>query len=580
MSVEIDEFDKYITGEKELLDGLFKSYDNGDWTPKVTSGQQLASSIQGVAPNFIGMATPDAMLLNKEVSEPFRNMLASGFARRTFFYYEDDDKLPYIPTAEDLENMEATAIELKEKAQELSDRFTDMMVPENLEKVLPFNKKSKMMMQEFRSKSMEFASQTQDPIMNAEYRERHFKVAKLAGVYAFIDGNNEVQPDNVEYAIAMAEHSTASLMRIGDSKSMIERLYLRIRSEEGFVHTQDMLNYGLISKSHTNKIKEYAEELEAYADVYGDIIEVMKDGKNQISAVRVTQLINTDPDACILSFSNQRRGRDGEFHYNHDSGYKKVEIPFENIVKYVTDDRKVCYAPVGFHGGRRLKDKTEAYSNLIVMDIDEGMTLDYAKEIFKDHYAIIHTTRSHQIEKNETVCDRFRVILLANKYLFTTPDKYDKMLKNVKQFYNITMDEACFDKSHVYYSNNGDVWMGKCLKKFDVAKLIPSDDDHISKKLEKKSIQSFRPDGGKALKMYFENKVATACKEGTGIINALAEAMLAVNDNLADQFMDVEYAEAWLDDMASCAPQSYWVKHDMESEIFSKLRTRWNLKHK
>jgi hypothetical protein len=559
-----------MTSEKEIIDRLFKAYDTGVWSPKLTSGKQLEEMVVGVAPNFFGFATPDAMLLNSDVAEPFRELLSSGFARRTFFYYEDNDKLPYIPTKEEYLKLEEQAEGLKEKSQDLNRKLAAMLVKDNLGKVISFSKKAKLHIYDYRSQSVELASQTQDSILNADFRERHFKVAKLAGAYAFLDGRDEVSIKDIDYAISLTEHSSKSLERIGDSKSLIERLYLRVRSEEGFVHTQDMLNFGLVGKNQTTKVKEYAEELEAYADVYGDIYEVMRDNKGSISAVRITQLINTDDASCIFSASMPRDGK-----YNHDSGYKKAEIDFMDRAHWITQEKQVCYAPVAFRGGRRLNEATEAYSNLIIMDIDDGMSLEYAKEIFKDYYAIITTTRNHQKEKNGKVCDRFRVVLLASKYVFTNPKKYKGLMENIQKFYDITMDTACFDKAHIYYSNPSEVWYGSCEKKFDVAKLIPKDDDHLSKKIDKQKIQSFRPDGGVALKMYFENQVKTSCDNGTGIINSLAQAMLAATDKMRDLFLTVEDAEEWIEDMAIQAPESYWDKHNLDNEVLKKLRERW-----
>jgi hypothetical protein len=572
VGIEIDELDKYITAEADLMNSLFKAYDVGEWNPKVTAGKQLEDSVYGVAPNFFGLATPDAMLLNGDVADPFRNILASGFARRTFFYYEDSDKLPYIPTEDDYMKLEDEAIKLRENATTLAETFKNMLNRDNLERVISFPTKAKKYIYRYRSESVEKASQTQDPIMNAEYRERHFKVAKLAGAYAFIDGRDEVTTKDIDYAIHLTEHSSASLQRIGDSKSLVERLYLRVRSEEGFVHTQDMLNFGLVSKNQTTKIKEYAEELETYADVYGDIFEVMRDNNNKISAVRITQLITTNSESCIFSASMPRRN--GE--YNHDSGYKKVEIDFNNIAEWVTQEKKVCYSPIGFKDGKRNNASTEAYSNLIVMDIDEGMSIDYAKEIFKDYYAIITTTRNHQKEKNGVVSDRFRVILLANKYIYTTPKKYKQLMENIQQFYDFSMDTACFDKAHIYYSNPSDVWIGNCEKKLEVSKLIPSDEDHISKKIAKEPIQSFRPDSGKALKMYFEQKAKDAGNAGTGIINILSTAMLATKDKMENVFKTVDNAEEWIGELADYAPDSYWDKHDLEQEVLVGLRKRWD----
>lgn len=567
LGVEIDELDKYIVSEAPLINMMFGSYDEGRWNPKATAGRDLQEAITGVAPNFFGFATPEAMLLDDSVAEPFKKMLASGFARRAFYYHEDSDVLPKILTAEDLLKLEDISCDLKEKSKGLSDKLMSLVKQSNLGKVITFSKKSKMFLTDYKVKSLELASITNDSIMNAEYRERDFKTAKLAAMYAFLDGRDEVTNKDIEYAITITEHSSASLARIGEAKSLIEKLYLRIREEDGYVHISDMLSFGLVNKNHTQRIKEYVRELEPYSEMYGDIFETMDNGKGDVMAVRITQLITAHPESCIFSASISRNGK-----YNHEDGYKKAELDFHDIPQWMTSEKNLCYSSVAFKHGKRDNASTEAYSNLIILDIDEGMSLDYAKEIFKDYYSIITVTRNHQKEKHGVICDRFRVVLLADKYLFTTPDIYKGLMHNIQRYYNCKVDTACFDKAHIYYSNPSEVWMGECNKKFEVSMLIPRADDNGKKK---QASQSFMPESGKALKLYFEQTVKEACNHGTGIINKLRDAMFATTDTLASEFKTLEEAEEWITDLSEMASDDYWDRHDLDNEILNKLRIKW-----
>lgn len=98
-------------------------------------------------------------------------------------------------------------------------------------------------------------------------------------------------------------------------------------------------------------------------------------------------------------------------------------------------------------GKRNLKNFERAEA--IGLDFDAGMTLDEAKEAFKDYSHIIATTKSHGIEKNGVVADRFRVIL-----------KLDSPITDVKTFESTwfdlaskfpACDKACKDASRLFY---------------------------------------------------------------------------------------------------------------------------------
>jgi hypothetical protein len=136
-------------------------------------------------------------------------------------------------------------------------------------------------------------------------------------------------------------------------------------------------------------------------------------------------------------------------------------------------------------------------------------------------------------------------------------------MSNIARYYSVKIDEACFDKAHIYYSNpTDDIWFGSCEKKFEVAKLIPKE-----KKENRKHITPFVPSGGGALKAYFEQEIIKVAKQGTGAVNLLAKAALATVDKL---LMNKDEAEEWLyslHDIALSIDESYWNKHNFDKEV-------------
>ena len=72
---------------------------------------------------------------------------------------------------------------------------------------------------------------------------------------------------------------------------------------------------------------------------------------------------------------------------------------------------------------------TEDYDGMtgVTLDFDKGLTIDDAKERFKDYNYILHTSASHRVK--EPVADRFRIILPfeANDLRFTTQKECRKV---------------------------------------------------------------------------------------------------------------------------------------------------------
>lgn len=563
-SFEVDELDKFISAKQEMIDNLFTSYDNGVWTSKAIKSEKTKAQVVGVAPNFFGFGTYEALMLNDSVEGVFRSKLQSGLARRSFFYREDDDKLPIQLTSKELMEMDELSNKLHTEAQTTADKLLALITQDNEGLVLELDSDAKMMLYDFRAMSEGIALETKDGILNAEYNQRHFKCAKMAGMYAFISGRKNVTIEDVEYAISFTESSTESLKRTIKGQSKLERLYLRIRGLNRFVDTNEALDFGIFSSSATKQIKQHFLELEDLSYKYGDVFELMEVGS--MLSVKIRQLISTNSDSCIMSFSLPIDGKP-----NHGDGYFKKEIAFNQIPEWITQ-KDMCYSPIEFRNGKRNNESTQPLSNIIVLDVDDGMTMDYAKELFAEHYAIIAPTRNHKKDKGGVINDRFRIVLLADKYITTSPEIYKEFMQNIARYYGVKVDDKCFDKAHIYYGNpTKDIWFGSCEKKFEVAKLVPKE-----KKENKKPIQPFIPTGGGALKAYFEQEVIKTAKTGTGGINILAKSALACKDKLD---MTEEEAHGWimyLHDIIDNVDKDYFQRHNLNSEVLNILRKQYS----
>lgn len=68
------------------------------------------------------------------------------------------------------------------------------------------------------------------------------------------------------------------------------------------------------------------------------------------------------------------------------------------------------YSTCIFKGGERLDANVEEVTG-IMLDFDEGVSIEQFKASYKEHEWILITSKSHQKEKHGVVCDRFHVLL-------------------------------------------------------------------------------------------------------------------------------------------------------------------------
>jgi hypothetical protein len=127
------------------------------------------------------------------------------------------------------------------------------------------------------------------------------------------------------------------------------------------------------------------------------------------------------------------------------SGVRHVEPDIAGLAEVISQS---MWAPGLFRGDIRANANLESVA-LLTLDFDSGLQLDRALEIFSGYRHIIGTSKSHGIEKNGVVCDRFRVVLFLEapattdaafkEYWFAAFSKWPEM------------DKACKDSARFFF---------------------------------------------------------------------------------------------------------------------------------
>lgn len=136
------------------------------------------------------------------------------------------------------------------------------------------------------------------------------------------------------------------------------------------------------------------------------------------------------------------------FSENITENFKSVSVPFFKICDLVKS--KFNYSAGSFDKNYRNKSNYKNYSDVLILDIDDGISTSEAKRIFEPFSYIIATTKSHQKDKNGKVCDRFRVIIPTDTPIRLNQDEYSQMMEEIYKDYPF-VDKVCKDASRFYY---------------------------------------------------------------------------------------------------------------------------------
>ena len=148
------------------------------------------------------------------------------------------------------------------------------------------------------------------------------------------------------------------------------------------------------------------------------------------------------------------------------------------------------YSATKFKSGKRNNISAKGVSS-IILDIDDGQTLEEGIETFKEFKSLIVTTKSHQVDKKGLIADRYRVILPLNQSIIDM-EYYSKLMRYLTRFYDA--DIACSDPAR-YYSPNPkqEVYYSASEEYFDINKfdeLVCNDEEVMSANIPSSKIFS------------------------------------------------------------------------------------------
>jgi len=257
LNLEVDEIANAVVSKAELLEILLTPYDNGTFAPVAKRTDSNSMSIDKLPVNLYCFGNKVRLFKGDNVEAAFLKLLDEGYGRRMIFC--EDTSIPSRRTPDDI----VTEMELSEsiglKRQTDRDYIKSLITSKNLGKVLPLTKEARFMYATIKCEGENYILDNKglEPAVKADMNERNFKTAKLASIYAFFDGSDEVTLANMNEAYEVIEDSSRVLRELRKVKPKHQRLLDALLLEDKPVTSQTMLTYPFIPSSYTKKVNEY-----------------------------------------------------------------------------------------------------------------------------------------------------------------------------------------------------------------------------------------------------------------------------------------------------------------------------------
>lgn len=532
MCLEIDEIGSNLLSNVDILATYLELYDVGNIKQKLTKNtaeNTRSEEIRGRTPaNMMLYGTPDKVLDGGKIEEELFSFFDTGYSRRCLFSYSKEVGKDTSLTPEQVFDM-LTDTSTSSYMESLSKKLGNLADPMYFQKKITITKDVTLTLIEYKlnCEAIANAMPQHEGIRKAEMTHRYFKALKLAGAYAFIDGDSEITEDTLYSAIKLVEVSGESFSNLLTRDRNYVKLAKYIAATERELTHVDLVEDLPFYKGSESQKRELMTLAIAYG--YKNNIIIKKFFTDGIEFLQGESLKETNLDELILAYST-----------DITSGYKPQLAPFSKLEKLTTNPN-LHWVSHHLREGYRDSNHVIPKFNMIVLDVDEGSTLKQVRTLLANFTYHIYTTKRHTDTEN-----RFRVILPMSHILSLEENEYKEFMSNIYEWLPFDVDTQTGQRSRKWSSFNGKVFTneGELVNSLLFIPKTAKNEERKQKVLDQNSLSN--------IERWFINNTGTGNRSNNFIRYALMmvdsglsqehihNAITALNSKLKDKMDEAE----------------------------------------
>lgn len=430
-----------IMSMEPIFDVLKKAWDNGTFegAVNVSDGGENYFTVKDMGCNALLFGAPGPFIQDPKRQDALIMAYITGMARRAFIYHNpsfkksaNKNELHEQMSAERLADINSYLAELNY----FLNNVKHIEFPQEIFKKLMEYDETKQIMRE-RSHSV-----------IAEDLGAPNKIEKLLGILATLDLSTSIKEEHLQFAIEFTEMMDKTAESTVELKPDYKMVYELLEQREFVARTDIVKSIKNITLKSLDDIMILVEE---YASMLGNAL--VKKEYSKIVKYRLEKLSKSNLESVIISVNT-------DCNKYEPQGFVRKQGNFMNIHKIINSD---CRYSAGSFLNEYINDENYLKEqNLFIVDIDDSLTIEDAKNLFSGMTYLITTTKSHQKPKgnDDLICDRFRIILPTISKFHLEPEIYSQMYMNVLGALGVEeADRKCRNPSRWYYGNpEGEHW--------------------------------------------------------------------------------------------------------------------------
>jgi hypothetical protein len=482
INLQIDEIGSNLIKSTDILNLYLELYDQGrtkDKLTKNTNDNQRAEEVGGKTPcNMLLFGTPAKLLDGGPVEKEFTAFLDTGYARRCIFGWgepsrkKDNSKSP----AEIYKHLIDPGH--TQTMQKWSNHFHRLADPGMFGWKMEVEDDVAIQLITYQMACENAAEDLSEheEIRKAELKHRYFKALKLAGALAFCDASNQIEMGHLMQAILLVEESGDAFNKILTREKANIRLAKYIASTDAELTESELQEVFPFYRGTATSRKDLMTLAISWG--YKNNVIIKRSFKDGIEFFSGETIVPTDLEKLVIS---------GSTHFAY--GYKPAEIAWDtlgDIVQSMQDDGSPFqWANHHFQKEHRADENVIPGFNMLILDIDGGISLKEVHNLLGDYKFMTYTTKRHTDLEN-----RFRLILPINYFLKLDKDDYQALVNGVLATLPFEVDKASNQRSKSWATYaQGDLHVNDG-QLFDILPFIPKTTRYEQRLKEDKAVKN------------------------------------------------------------------------------------------
>lgn len=483
INLQIDEIGSNLVANVEVLTLFLELYDQGLVKQKLTKNtadSERAEELEGKTPtNMLLFGTPSKLLDGGQTEDQFYSFLDTGYARRCLFGIGHHDRKAFH--SQSPQEIYDRLIKPTNNAAiaKWADRFEKLADPAKHGWKIQVDDIVGVASLTYKIECEKAADLLPDhaEIQKAELSHRYFKALKLAGAYAFVDGSTQLEMEHLMMAIKLVEESGVAFQSILNREKTYVKLAKYIANCGTEVTHADLHEALPFYKSGQAARNEMMGMAMAWG--YKQHIIIKKTFIDGIDFFRGETLQKTNLDEMSVAY-----GDHWAFNYTGDVA------PFDKLDTLMLaaqeNGEAMHWTNHRFKNGHRAEEHVIPGFNMVVLDVDGGVSLETCHELLKEYKFMTYTTKRHTEEEN-----RFRLVLPINYHLELDSDEYKQFMNLLMEWLPFSTDESANQRAKKWLTNpDGKVHFNLDGEVLDVLPFIPKTTKNEQHRAQMKEVQS------------------------------------------------------------------------------------------